>query len=97
MRDVAWAPSAGLHHHTIASCSQDRRVIIWTSDDAISWNSTALHTFDDVVWNVSWCLYGNVLSVSGGDNKVTVWKQSLEGNWQCISSDVSKGPGQINQ
>ncbi|KAL3286988.1 hypothetical protein HHI36_001474 [Cryptolaemus montrouzieri] len=95
VRDVAWAPSAGLHRHIIASCSQDRRVIIWTSDDAITWNSTVLHTFDDVIWNVSWSLNGNILAVSGGDNKISLWKQSLEGNWQCIS-DVAKGQGQIN-
>ncbi|KAI4466851.1 nuclear pore complex protein sec13 / seh1 family member [Holotrichia oblita] len=72
----------------------DRRVIIWTSDDCQSWNSTVLQTFDDVVWNVSWSLNGNILAVSGGDNKITLWKQSLEGSWQCIS-DVSKGQGQL--
>ncbi|KAI4466854.1 nuclear pore complex protein sec13 / seh1 family member [Holotrichia oblita] len=94
VRDVAWAPSVGLNRHVIASCSQDRRVIIWTSDDCQSWNSTVLQTFDDVVWNVSWSLNGNILAVSGGDNKITLWKQSLEGSWQCIS-DVSKGQGQL--
>ncbi|KAJ3638041.1 hypothetical protein MTP99_001450 [Tenebrio molitor] len=95
VRDVAWAPSVGLHHHTIASCSQDRRVIIWTSDDGTNWNSTVIQTFDDVVWNVSWSLNGNILAVSGGDNKITLWKQNLQGNWQCVS-DVVKGQGQIN-
>ncbi|GJQ84421.1 hypothetical protein Trydic_g3893 [Trypoxylus dichotomus] len=73
----------------------DRRVVIWTSDNCQSWNSTVLQTFDDVVWNVSWSLNGNILAVSGGDNKITLWKQNLEGSWQCIS-DVSKGQGQIS-
>merc|ERR1712176_1217311 len=30
VRDVAWAPSIGSNRSIIASCSQDRRVIIWT-------------------------------------------------------------------
>lgn len=94
VRDVAWAPSVGMSTYTIASCSQDRRVVIWTSNDCQSWDSTVMETFDDVVWNVSWSLNGNILAVSGGDNKVTLWKQNLDGDWQCIS-DVLKGQGQI--
>lgn len=95
VRDVAWAPSIGLSRHTIASCSQDRRVVIWTSDNSTTWSSTVLHTFDDVVWNVSWSLNGNILAVSGGDNKITLWKQNCEGLWQCIS-DVVKGQSSIS-
>lgn len=95
VRDVAWAPSIGLNRHTVASCSQDRRVVIWTSEDCQSWNSTVLQTFEDVVWNVSWSLNGNILAVSGGDNKISLWKESLEGSWQCIS-DVIKGQGALN-
>lgn len=90
VRDVAWAPSTGLRRSYIASCSQDRRVIIWSSEDNINWNSTILNTFDDVVWNVSWSLMGNILAVSGGDNKISLWKENIEGQWICIS-DAIKG------
>lgn len=34
VRDVAWAPSIGLPHSMIATCSQDGRVIIWTNEDS---------------------------------------------------------------
>lgn len=95
VRDVAWAPSIGLPKSVIASCSQDRRVVIWTSDDTINWTPTTLHTFDDVIWNVSWSLTGNILSVSGGDNKVSLWRENNEGQWVCIS-EVTKGQGQIS-
>lgn len=94
VRDVAWAPSVGLRRSYIASCSQDRRVIIWTSEDHTNWTPTILNTFDDVVWNVSWSLAGNILAVSGGDNKVSLWKENIEGQWLCIS-DVIKGQGNI--
>ncbi|KAG1652498.1 Protein SEC13 [Nymphon striatum] len=87
VRDVAWAPCVGLPRSIIASCSQDRHVIIWTNDgqESRSWTHKILGTFDDVIWHVSWSVTGNVLAVSGGDNKVSLWKESLEGQWVCIS------------
>jgi len=91
VRDAAWAPSIGLSRTVIASCSQDRRVILWTNDGiSSSWNQRVLHTFEDVVWHVSWSVTGNILAVSGGDNKVSLWKETVEGQWVCIS-DVSRG------
>lgn len=95
VRDVAWSPSLGLSRFTIASCSQDRRVVIWTSNNGKSWSSHILNVFDDVVWNVSWSLNGNILAVSGGDNKISLWKQSLDGSWQCIT-DGMKGQSNLN-
>ena len=32
--------------------------------------SQVLKKFGDVVWHVSWSVTGNILAVSGGDNKV---------------------------
>lgn len=93
VRDVAWAPSVGLPRTQIASCSQDRRVIIWSSDDMTNWTSTILHTFDDVIWNVSWSLTGNILAVSGGDNKVSLWRENNEGQWSVISEDTNVHSG----
>lgn len=89
VRDVAWAPSIGLPNSRIASCSQDRRVIIWNSDDMTTWTPTILNTFDDVVWNVSWSLTGNILGISGGDNKVSLWRENNDGLWTCISEDTN--------
>nr|CAG4645585.1 EOG090X07N7 [Lynceus sp. MCZ IZ 141354] len=96
IRDVAWAPSIGLPRSIIASCSQDRRVIIWSNDGvSTNWNPKILHTFDDVVWHVSWSITGNILAVSGGDNKVSLWKETLDGQWTCIS-DVNRGKSNTN-
>jgi protein transport protein SEC13 len=41
--------------------------------------------FPDVVWRVSWSIAGNILAVSCGDGKVTLWKENLRGVWECIS------------
>ena len=51
--------------------TQDRRVVIWSKDSEAStqWIQKELHSFEDVVWHVSWSVSGNMLAVSGGDNK----------------------------
>ncbi|KAJ2896324.1 Protein transport protein sec13 [Zalerion maritima] len=86
VRDVAWSPTV-LQKSYIASASQDRTVKIWTSDATTptSWVSKTLN-FDAVVWRVSWSLSGNVLAVSSGDNKVTLWKENLRGEWECVKT-----------
>jgi len=85
VRDVAWAPNIGLPVSTIASCSQDGTVLIW-QDSGSSWKSTLLNKFNDVVWSVSWSITGNILAVSGGDTKVTLWKETVDSGWTCIST-----------
>jgi len=47
--------------------------------------SGASGKFPDVVWRVSWSLAGNLLAVSCGDGKVTLWKENLKGTWECVS------------
>ncbi|KAG1689700.1 hypothetical protein DVH05_002057 [Phytophthora capsici] len=87
VRDVAWAPSTGLPVNLIASCSEDKHVYIWsqTADNG-AWKRELLHTFDAPVWRVSWSVTGNVLAVSCGDHKVTLWKETLDKKWIQISS-----------
>ncbi|KAF7983616.1 hypothetical protein HWV62_20536 [Athelia sp. TMB] len=105
VRDVAWAPNIGLPRSYIATASQDKTVIIWTKDTVTSpWVKTLLDPssastapaaaassgkFPDVVWRVSWSLAGNILAVSCGDGKVTLWKENLKGVWECVSDMTS--------
>jgi len=85
VRDVAWAPSV-LPKSYIATASQDKSVIIWSSESPKGPWSKKVLPMDTVVWRVSWSLSGNVLAVSGGDNKVTLWKETLKGEWDKVSS-----------
>jgi protein transport protein SEC13 len=105
VRDVAFAPNLGVNRTYLASCSQDKTVIIWTSDSTpdsnenLQWSKKVLGTFSDpsiptfhftdVIWRVSWSLAGNLLAVSCGDNKITLWKESLNGDWVQV--------GDVNQ
>lgn len=90
VRDVAWSPTP-LSKSYIASASQDHTVRIWTLaagaeiSDASAWKSETLD-FEVVVWRVSWSMAGNVLAVSGGDNRVSLWKEKLKGGWECVKT-----------
>lgn len=90
VRDVAWAPSIGLPKWYIASCSQDKKVIIWTNNDGPNapndWEPRVLNEFDDIVWHVSWSVMGNILAVSWGENRVSLWKEDMNGDFREISN-----------
>ena len=90
VRDVAWSPTL-LSKSYIASASQDKTVRIWTavnpgpaSGESGTWTLAKAIPFDAVTWRVSWSLSGNILAVSGGDNKVTLWKENLRGEWELV-------------
>lgn len=66
---------------------QDCRVLIWTqADPASGWVSKELVKCPDVVWRVSWSVTGNILAVASGDNKVSLWKEGVDGEWKQIQS-----------
>eukprot|EP00456_Euglypha_rotunda_P050065 TRINITY_DN40188_c0_g1_i1.p1 TRINITY_DN40188_c0_g1~~TRINITY_DN40188_c0_g1_i1.p1 ORF type:complete len:311 (-),score=28.00 TRINITY_DN40188_c0_g1_i1:76-1008(-) len=91
IRDVAWAPSLGLPTSTIATASEDKTVAIWNEDPKSGqWFKKQTLTFTQKVWRVSWSVMANILAVAQGDNNVSLWKQSLEGTWQNLSSVKEK-------
>ncbi|KAI5477056.1 vesicle budding-related protein, protein transporter SEC13 [Pseudohyphozyma bogoriensis] len=45
--------------------------------------------FGDVVWRVSWSVSGNVLAVSSGDGKVSLWKENLQGKFEEVSTNTT--------
>ena len=99
VRDVAYAPSIGMPKTYLASASQaqtpkscptdkqDKTVIIWTQNGpAQPWQKQLLKPdpLPDTVWRVSWSLSGVILAVSSGDNKVTLWREDLKGEWENV-------------
>jgi len=96
IRDVAWAPNIGLPYDTLASCSQDKNVIIWTRTAGTQFTKAATLKFNAVVWRVSWSVTGNILAVSTANNEVSLYKD-VEGKWTKLSSlsnDSSKAAPQ---
>ena len=100
VRDVAWAPSLGMPGSTIASCSQDHRVIVWkesASESDRKWTAKWVEKFNAPVWRVSWSLTGNILAVSCADNSVTLWKESAGGHGYEKLSDVAAAAVALGQ
>lgn len=86
VRDVAWAPSC-IPQNVVASCSEDRTVLIWTQTTSGGvWQPSLLNTFEAPVWRVSWSVTGSILAVASGDNTVTLWKCGLDGTWSQVSN-----------
>lgn len=88
VRDVAWAPTIGVPGHTVVSCSQDRTVLVWKSGDAAApWSKRPLakDAFPDTLWRVAFSPAGNLLAVAGGDNRVTLWREGLDGEWEGVA------------
>lgn len=62
-------------------------MIIWSQNaPGQPWKKQLLKNepFPDAVWRVSWSLSGGILAVSSGDNKVTLWREGLKGDWENV-------------
>lgn len=95
VRDVSWAPPILPNVNIVASCSEDKTVVIWTQNGKDSiWKSTLLNKFDAPVWRVSWSVTGHMLAVSSGDNDVTLWKSGLDGKWSRMETVDDTVPAQ---
>lgn len=78
VRDVCWSPCT-LATQCIASGAQDKRVFLWTLNNDQWEKSELCEPFNDCVFRTSFSLSGNILAVSSGDNKVSLWKESVDG------------------
>lgn len=89
VRDVAWAPCTYETRSMIASCSQACNVYIWTkssyNNEHEKWKQTLLNKFSEPVWRVTWSECGSTLAVACSDNKITLWKESPDGSWKCVT------------
>ncbi|CAI4221352.1 unnamed protein product [Auanema sp. JU1783] len=92
VKDVAWCPVANNTTHTIVSCGQDRNLYLWRCNDIAQgeWIPKLIEKADGALWHISWSLCGTMLSVSGEDNKVILWKENLQGQWMKIEEDQEK-------
>lgn len=77
VRDVAFHPDASAPYIVLASCGQDKTVVIsrqLRSSPSNSWESSTT-TFTDAVWRLSWSPCGSMLLVTTGDSEVFLLKE----------------------
>ncbi|XP_062599800.1 nucleoporin SEH1-like [Saccostrea cucullata] len=98
VHDVAFAPNLGRSYHLLAIASKELKIISLTplGRDSVIGNQAVVSRFEmkqvasfpdheSPVWRVSWNVTGTVLSSSGDDGCVRLWKANYLGRWKCIS------------
>lgn len=92
VRDASWCPRLKNGFETIASCSLDKSVILWrktpsSPSSESEWELKYLNkdNFPDVIWKVSWSPSGDLLAVSCGDGRITIWSDEGGEFWNCIA------------
>lgn len=73
----------------LASAGQDGKVLVWSEDPATgNWTPTPVCDFGpgQPVWRVSWSTAGGVLAVSDSRGAVSLWKESVDGQWEQVSA-----------
>ena len=79
VRDVQFSPDNAGKYITLASCGQDKRVILRRArrcaDGSVTWESSVPVVFDEPVWRVSWVPDGTSLVVTTGDQQAFCLKQ----------------------
>ncbi|KAG6865548.1 hypothetical protein C0991_001552 [Blastosporella zonata] len=97
---VAWAPSCGRSYHLIATGGRDGRVRIWRvtpgedldhedEEEEGKWTATVVADFDQhksAIGRVEWNITGTVLSSTGNDGRVRLWKATSGSVWRPAGS-----------
>jgi len=88
VRDVSWAPNIASPSYVMATGTQDGKVTVWSQNTnvGIGWKpKTVPKETADIVWRVSWSITGSILAVSSGEGSVTLWRETPEEEWKCLS------------
>ena len=101
VRDVAFAPrlaspnpststsTSSSFSPVLASAGQDGKVFAWSENkETGTWQPTLVNDFGSgqPVWRVSWSTAGGVLAVSDSRGAVSLWKESVDGQWEEVSA-----------
>ena len=70
--------------HLLASCSDDRTVVIWKLDNSLRFIKHAQLSFEHNIYRICWSLMGTVLAVSQDQNGVSLFREADNGEWKQI-------------
>jgi len=100
VHDVAFAPNVGRSRHLLAISTKDVNIMSieplkerdagqlqQSTVSTVKPDITLIATLQDhetQVWRVEWNLTGTILSSTGDDGRVRLWKANYIGTWRCI-------------
>ena len=85
--DSASSSSCSSSSPVLASAGQDGKVFVWSEDRRTgAWTPALVNDFGSgqPVWRVSWSTAGGVLAVSDSRGSVSLWKESVDGQWEQV-------------
>lgn len=92
VRSVAWAPAIGRSYHLVATGSKDGKVRIFKITESEKSNQdievelvSENSDHNGEVWSVAWNITGTILSSTGEDGKVRLWKAMYSNEFRCMS------------
>jgi len=87
VHDVAWAPNLGRRCEWLATACKDGKVRIyqWLGETHVKPYCT-LSEHEAEVWKVEWNVTGTVLSSTGDDGCVRLWKQTFLDEWKLLTT-----------
>ncbi|KAG6896297.1 hypothetical protein C0992_009250 [Termitomyces sp. T32_za158] len=97
---VSWAPSCGRSYHLIATGGRDGRVRIWRvkpgedldgedEEEEGNWTASVVADFDQhksAIGKVEWNITGTILSSTGNDGRIRLWKATSGSVWRPAGS-----------
>lgn len=85
--DVAWLSYVGYTEDTAAICCSDKTVKIIKKEDINSnWTTSYTITLNEECSKVSWSCCGSYLGVSMKNNKIRIFQENLDGNWEEVEN-----------
>ncbi|KAF2367642.1 WD40 repeat [Trinorchestia longiramus] len=100
VHDIAFAPNPGRSYHVLAVASKDLKIIVLKPKPANADGSCGGFTLSNAgqfadhgsnVWRVAWNVTGTVVSASGDNGLVKIYKANYLDVWKCIGTLSSFG------
>ncbi|CAD2105318.1 protein transport protein SEC13, putative [Plasmodium vinckei lentum] len=93
IKDVAWRPNLNDSTNMIASCSEEKIVILWIEDTSNNrWKNGQIIKLEHKVHKISWSPNGTILAIACSNENSYLYKENMEGVWEeiCNLSDNEK-------
>ncbi|CDU20824.1 hypothetical protein YYC_01624 [Plasmodium yoelii 17X] len=93
IKDVAWRPNLNDSTNMIASCSDEKIVILWIEDASNNrWKNGQIIKLEHKVHKISWSPNGTILAIACSNENSYLYKENMEGVWEeiCNLSDNEK-------
>ncbi|GAW83683.1 protein transport protein SEC13 [Plasmodium gonderi] len=98
IKDIAWKPNINNSTNIIASCSDEKIVILWVEDASNNqWKNGQIIKVQHKISKISWSPNGTILAVACTDENAYLFREGMDGQWEeiCNLADNEKMQAQM--